>query len=60
MLVARGTPTQVVYSIGEFLSLPLYQRIQLVLQGKLSFYLGEEEVQTSDALRWLRESATTR
>ncbi|HVJ14733.1 MAG TPA: hypothetical protein VM686_04805 [Polyangiaceae bacterium] len=60
MVVAPGSPAQAVYSIDEFLALPLHQRVQFVLQGKLQFYAGDDEVETSTALRWLRETAASR
>ena len=59
VLADTGLAGESAYSVEQFLELPLYHRVQLVLAGRLRFYLGETEVPTSIALRWLRERAAS-
>lgn len=42
-------------SAREFFRLPLADRVRLILQRQLRFWSGEELVDSTYALRWLRE-----
>ena len=41
-------------TVDEFLKLPLYFRVQLVLQNRVGFSLAGEPVKTREALKELR------
>lgn len=49
------------YLIGEFLKLPLSDRVKSILFGRITFFANDEPVNTTEALNALRTlSATTR
>jgi hypothetical protein len=49
---ARGTRS---VSVDQFLSLPVHERIQLVLARNVDFFDGEKLVELRVALAWLRD-----
>ena len=46
--------TQCEYSVGDFLALPLNDRVKSILFGKLSFSQDGKPVNANDALKALR------
>ena len=46
--------TESAYSVGEFLKLPLSDRVKSILFGKISFFLDGAPVNTTEALNALR------
>ena len=42
------------YSVGEFVKLPLSQRVKLILFGNITFFADETPVNKTDALNALR------
>ena len=46
------------YSVGEFLALPLSERVKSILFGKLTFFANGEPVNTTEALNALRVLGT--
>lgn len=45
------------YTPDEFLAISLSERMKLILEQKVSFYLGLQNVPTRDALKHIRERA---
>ena len=41
-------------SLGQFLELPLHERIQLILERAVTFYSGDHVIDRQDAMRYLR------
>lgn len=54
-VVIRDGRTERSCTVGEFLALPLHERIGFVLGRQLSFYRGHEVLEINEALRLLRE-----
>ena len=52
--------TESAYSVGEFLKLPLSDRVKSILFGKISFFMDGEPVNTTDALNALRTHGMAR
>ena len=46
------------YTVGEFLKLPLSDRVKSILFGKISFFANDEPVNAKDALNALRTMGT--
>jgi uncharacterized protein YfaA (DUF2138 family) len=64
MTPGAGTPDRVIViddfgkhdlPISDFLSTPLIQRVQLLLGGKVTFFAGDDQLATSDALAALQK-----
>ena len=53
-------PNKGEYSIGEFLKLPLSDRVKSILFGDISFSAGGQPVNATDALKALRALGTER
>jgi len=51
-VVIGGTESR--YSVGEFLKLPLSDRVKSILFGKIAFFADGKPVNTTDALNALR------
>lgn len=45
--------------VTEYLRLPVEEQVELLLRGKVSFYCGEQSMQTKQALKELRKMKVT-
>lgn len=53
VVVTNGNDKQV-YTVEEFVALPLAARVTFILNDSVRFFVGTAPVPTSRALRWLR------
>jgi len=55
-VVVKESNSSRTFSVDRFLSLPLSQRIKVILERRVTFYLNEIEVDRNTALNGLRKA----
>jgi len=56
----KGAGAKRVLSFGEFLALPIHERVRHILERDIEFLRGDQTVEWREALAWLRSKSAAK